>query len=71
MKFRESALAHKYCKGKGIEIGGSAHNPAHDIHYGLEDNKLRTAGWREPIGFNKAMRQVVKWEREQTGHSNF
>lgn len=25
--FRESALAHKYCVGKGLEIGGSAHNP--------------------------------------------
>ena len=23
----ESALAHKYCVGKGLEIGGSAHNP--------------------------------------------
>lgn len=28
MKFRESALAHKYLDGlSGIEIGGSAHNP--------------------------------------------
>ncbi|MCG7851193.1 MAG: radical SAM protein, partial [Methanosarcinaceae archaeon] len=25
--FSESALAHKYCIGKGLEIGGSAHNP--------------------------------------------
>ncbi len=25
--FRESKLAHQYCLGKGIEIGGSAHNP--------------------------------------------
>lgn len=25
--FPESALAHKYCAGKGLEIGGSAHNP--------------------------------------------
>ena len=25
--FPESALAHKYCLGKGLEIGGSAHNP--------------------------------------------
>lgn len=30
MKFKESALAHKYLDGlKGIEIGGSAHNPFH------------------------------------------
>lgn len=27
MKFPESALAHKYCIGKGLEIGGAAHNP--------------------------------------------
>jgi len=28
MKFRESALSHKYLDGlKGVEIGGSAHNP--------------------------------------------
>jgi glycosyltransferase involved in cell wall biosynthesis len=25
--FPESKLAHKYCHGRGIEIGGSAHNP--------------------------------------------
>lgn len=25
--FSESALAHKYCIGRGLEIGGSAHNP--------------------------------------------
>jgi ubiquinone/menaquinone biosynthesis C-methylase UbiE len=27
MKFPESKLAHKYCVGTGLEIGGSAHNP--------------------------------------------
>lgn len=27
MKFKEMPLAHKYCKGKGIEIGAAAHNP--------------------------------------------
>lgn len=25
--FRESEMAHKYCQGRGLEIGGSAHNP--------------------------------------------
>ena len=25
--YAESALAHKYCKGHGLEIGGAAHNP--------------------------------------------
>jgi ubiquinone/menaquinone biosynthesis C-methylase UbiE len=27
MKFPESKLAHQYCVGNGLEIGGSAHNP--------------------------------------------
>lgn len=27
IKFPESALAHKYCIGNGLEIGGAAHNP--------------------------------------------
>jgi|GEM_PF-3471351 len=27
LHFPESALAHQYCVGKGLEIGGSAHNP--------------------------------------------
>lgn len=27
MKFRESALAKHFCRGQGLEIGGSAHNP--------------------------------------------
>jgi ubiquinone/menaquinone biosynthesis C-methylase UbiE len=27
MKFKELMLAHKYCTGTGLEIGGSAHNP--------------------------------------------
>lgn len=32
IKFKESALAHKYCKGIGIEIGAAAHNS-----FGLEN----------------------------------
>jgi dTDP-glucose 4,6-dehydratase len=39
-------------------------NPAHDIHYGLSDNKLRAAGWSEPIGFDAALAQTVAWEEE-------
>ena len=27
MMFQESRLAHKYCIGSGLEIGGAAHNP--------------------------------------------
>jgi hypothetical protein len=32
MKFKESELAHKYCKGNGVELGAASHNP-----FNLED----------------------------------
>lgn len=42
MKFPESALAHKYCKGKGIEIGSAAHNSfglSDCLNIGIEDDE--------------------------------
>ena len=39
-------------------------NPAHDIHYGLEDNKLRNAGWKQPKSFEDSMRETIKWQQE-------
>jgi dTDP-glucose 4,6-dehydratase len=38
-------------------------NPAHDIHYGLEDNHLRAAGWSEPLGFSAGLARTVEWEK--------
>lgn len=40
------------------------HNPAHDIHYGLEDNKLRQAGWQQPQTFEESMRNTITWQQE-------
>jgi len=47
MKFPESKIAHRYCKGEGIEIGAAAHNP-----FGLENckflaHKERVEFWKE------------------------
>ncbi len=39
-------------------------NPAHDIHYGLEDNKLRASGWSQPINFKDSMKNVIDWQSE-------
>lgn len=39
-------------------------NPAHDIHYGLQDNKLRKAGWQQPKTFDERMAQTIKWQQE-------
>jgi FkbM family methyltransferase len=42
MTFSESSLAHSYCKGKGLEIGGSAHNP-----FGLDTLNVDASGSME------------------------
>jgi dTDP-glucose 4,6-dehydratase len=38
-------------------------NPAHDIHYGLEDNKLRAGGWKQPIDFKTSMKNTIEWQQ--------
>ena len=37
-------------------------NPAHDIHYGLEDNKLRSSGWKQPKTFKESMKNTIEWQ---------
>jgi dTDP-D-glucose 4,6-dehydratase len=37
-------------------------NPAHDIHYGLEDNKLRPGGWRESKSTEECLKEVIEWQ---------
>jgi dTDP-glucose 4,6-dehydratase len=39
-------------------------NPAHDIHYGLQDNKLKAAGWRAPLSLKESMRNTIAWQQE-------
>ena len=39
-------------------------NPAHDIHYGLEDNKLRSSGWKQPLTFEESMKKTIEWQDE-------
>lgn len=41
-----------------------ADNPAHDIHYGLQDNKLRAAGWKQPLNFDDSMKATIEWQKE-------
>lgn len=38
-----------------------ADNPAHDIHYGMTDNKLRASGWKPPLGVRESMKNTVDW----------
>lgn len=39
-------------------------NPAHDIHYGLEDNNLRKSGWKQPMDFKESMKITIEWQQE-------
>lgn len=39
-------------------------NPAHDIHYGLKDSKLRSLGWEPPLGFEKGMKETIAWQEK-------
>lgn len=37
-------------------------NPAHDIHYGLEDNNLRPNGWKPSKEFEQTLSEVIDWQ---------
>lgn len=39
-------------------------NPAHDIHYGLEDNNLRAAGWVQPVPFELSLKNTIEWQQD-------
>lgn len=38
-------------------------NPAHDIHYGLEDNKLAMQGWKAPVSFEESLKNTILWQQ--------
>jgi dTDP-glucose 4,6-dehydratase len=38
-------------------------NPAHDIHYGLQDNKLRPE-WKQPLSLEESLKSVIEWQQE-------
>ena len=39
-------------------------NPGHDIHYGLQDNKLRASGWKQPHDFKTSMKNTLDWQMQ-------
>lgn len=39
-------------------------NPEHDIHYGLQDNNLRSNGWKQPLTFEESMKNTIEWQEE-------
>jgi dTDP-glucose 4,6-dehydratase len=41
-----------------------SYNPAHDIHYGLEDNTLRASGWKQPRSLEESLADVIRWQQD-------
>lgn len=39
-------------------------NPGHDLHYGLNGDKLAGLGWKSPMGFEESLRNTIEWQKE-------
>jgi len=61
---RIAKLMGKKLKYKLIDF--HKNNPAHDIHYGLQDNKLRALGWKPPKTFDESMKETIKWQQRNS-----
>ena len=38
--------------------------PGHDLHYGLDNTKLKTLGWTSPVPFEQSLKNVIEWQSE-------
>lgn len=36
--------------------------PGHDLHYGLDDAKLKAAGWVSPSSFEESLKSTIEWQ---------
>jgi len=45
-----------------VNIGST--RPGHDMHYGVDGNKLAAIGWKSPLSFEESMRRTVRWYEE-------
>ena len=39
-------------------------NPAHDIHYGMQDTKLNAMGWTPPQTLRESMKNTIEWQMD-------
>lgn len=37
--------------------------PGHDKHYGLNDEKIRTLGWKSPVSFEESLKNTIEWQQ--------
>lgn len=38
--------------------------PGHDPHYGLNDDKLKSLGWKAPVSFEESLKNTIQWQSE-------
>lgn len=38
-------------------------NPGHDLHYGLDGDKLKDLGWKSPLSFEESMKNTIEWQQ--------
>lgn len=38
--------------------------PGHDKHYGLNDDKIKSLGWKSPVSFEDSLGNCIKWQSE-------
>lgn len=38
-------------------------NPGHDLHYGLNGDKLAALGWKSPIPFEESLKNTIEWQQ--------
>lgn len=55
-----SKLMNKPLKYKLVDFHRD--NPAHDIHYGLQDNNLKD--WSPPLGLEESLKNTIDWQME-------
>lgn len=36
--------------------------PGHDPHYGLNDDKLKSLGWKIPVSFEESLKNTIDWQ---------
>lgn len=39
-------------------------NPGHDLHYGMNGDKLAALGWKSPMPFEESLKNTITWQQE-------
>lgn len=40
--------------------------PGHDMHYGLDGEKLKKLGWKAPLSFEESLKNTIDWQMEHS-----